>query len=163
MKRWLPFPFVSVLLLLFWLLINQTIDPAEILLGVCLAVIVPLIAQPLQPLGYPRLRRPLTIFRLLAMASVEIVRSCFNVGRIILFVKAESINSQFIRIPIDLRDPYGLAVLAGLINLTPGTVWVEILGDRHELALHVFDLHDAQWWVDTIKGRYEQPLIEIFE
>jgi multicomponent K+:H+ antiporter subunit E len=163
MKRWLPFPFVSVVLLLFWLLINQTVDPAQILLGVYLAVIVPLIAQPLQPLGYPRLRKPLTLFRLLAMASVEVMRSCVNVGRIILFAKAEGINSQFIRIPLDLRDPYGLAVLAGLINLTPGTVWVEILGDRHELALHVFDLHDAQWWVETIKGRYEQPLIEIFE
>ncbi len=163
MKRWLPFPLVSVLLLLFWLLINQAINPAQILLGTCLAVIVPLIAQPLQPLGYPRLRRPLTLFRLLVMASVEVVRSCFNVGRIIYFVKADRINSQFIRIPLDLRDPYGLAVLAGLINMTPGTVWVEILGDRHELALHVFDLHDAQWWVDTIKRRYERPLIEIFE
>lgn len=163
MKRWLPFPLVSIVLLLFWLLINQTLDPAQIALGIGLAIIVPLIAQPLQPLGYPSLRKPLTLFRLLAMASVEVVRSCFNVGRIILFVKSDGINSQFIRIPLDLRDPYGLAVLAGLINLTPGTVWAEILGDRHELALHVFDLHDAQWWVETIKGRYEQPLIEIFE
>jgi multicomponent K+:H+ antiporter subunit E len=37
------------------------------------------------------------------------------------------------------------------------------LPDRHVLALHVFDLHDEQWWVDTIKQRYERPLIEIFE
>jgi multicomponent K+:H+ antiporter subunit E len=27
----------------------------------------------------------------------------------------------------------------------------------------VFDLHDQQWWIDTIKGSYEAPLIQIFE
>ena len=54
-------------------------------------------------------------------------------------------------------------MLSCLINSTPGTVWVEILPDSHELSLHVFDLHDAQWWVNTIKQRYEQPLREIFE
>ncbi|WP_211242685.1 Na+/H+ antiporter subunit E, partial [Halopseudomonas bauzanensis] len=37
------------------------------------------------------------------------------------------LNSQFIRIPLDLRDPHGLAVLACIINSTPGTVWVEII------------------------------------
>jgi multicomponent K+:H+ antiporter subunit E len=42
-------------------------------------------------------------------------------------------------------------------------VWVEILPENHELLLHVFDLHDEQWWIDTIKTRYEQPIIEVFE
>ena len=50
-----------------------------------------------------------------------------------------------------------------LINSTPGTVWVEILPEGHQLVLHVFDLHDEQWWIDTIKQRYERPLIEVFE
>ncbi|MBL4953526.1 Na+/H+ antiporter subunit E, partial [Neobacillus sp. YIM B02564] len=59
--------------------------------------------------------------------------------------------------------PFGLALLSCLINSTPGTVWVEILPESHQLALHVLDLHDEQWWIDTIKSRYEQPLIEIFE
>lgn len=54
-------------------------------------------------------------------------------------------------------------MLSCLINMTPGTVWVEIFPEQHELSLHVFDLHDRQWWVDTIKGRYERPLIKIFE
>jgi multicomponent K+:H+ antiporter subunit E len=54
-------------------------------------------------------------------------------------------------------------VLSGLINLTPGTVWVEILEDNHELVLHVFDLQDAEQWVEIIQTRYEQPIIEIFQ
>jgi multicomponent K+:H+ antiporter subunit E len=164
MKRWLPSPLTSILLMLLWLLLNQSLEPAHLLLGACLGVIVPRLSAPLmQPIGFPRPKKPLVLFRLLAMALVEIVRSCFNVSRIILFAKAEGLNSQFITIPLDLRNPYGLALLSCLINSTPGTVWVEILPGSNNLALHVFDLHDEQWWIDTIKTSYEKPLIEIFE
>lgn len=163
MKKWLPFPWVSAALLVLWLVLNQTLEPAHLLLGAGLGIAVPLLTRNLQPLGYPVLAKPYVFLRLLAMSGVEIVRSGLNVGRVILFSKAEGLNSQFITIPLDLRNPHGLALLSCLINSTPGTVWVEILPDRHALALHVFDLHDEQWWRDTIKTRYEQPLIEIFE
>ena len=163
MTRWLPYPWVSLILCVLWLLLNQTADVANILLGALLGIVVPLLVRNLQPLGYPRLRAPLTFIRLMGRAGVEIVRSCFNVSRIILFANYKQVNSQFIRIPLTITDPYGLAMLSCLINMTPGTVWVEILPERYELSLHVFDLHDEAWWIETIKTRYEQPLIEIFE
>ncbi len=163
MRTWLPHPFVSLALCALWLLLNQAVDPANLLFGALLGIAVPLLTQRLQPLGYPRLRAPLTVVRLIAMASVEVVRSCFNVCRIILFRDYQTVRAEFMRIPLTLRDPYGLAVLSCMINMTPGTVWVEILPETHELSLHVFDLHDQQWWIDTIKQRYERPLIEIFE
>lgn len=164
MKRWLPSPLVSGMLMLLWLLLNQSLEPAHLLLGAGLGLIAPVLAAPLlRPIGFPRPKKPMALLRLLWMALVEIVRSCFNVSRIILFVKPHGLNSQFIKIPLDLRNPYGLALLSCLINSTPGTVWVEILPDSNELALHVFDLHDEQWWIDTIKTRYEQPIIDIFE
>lgn len=163
MSRLLPYPWMSAALFALWLLLNQSLEPAHLLLGACLGIAVPILTRNLQPLGYPRLAKPVAFVRLIGMALVEIVRSCFNVSRIILFAKADKVNSQFIKIPLDMRDPYGLAMLSCLINTTPGTVWVEILEETHELVLHVFDLHDAQWWIDTIKKRYEKPLIEIFE
>ncbi len=163
MKRWLPTPWMSIVLFLFWLLLNESVEPAHLLLGAIVAVVLPHLTRPLQPMLYPRMTNPFKLFRLLGMALVEIVRSCFNVSWVILFASKSKLNSQFIKIPLTMRNPYGLAVLSCLINSTPGTVWVEILPDNHELALHVFDLHDEQWWIDTIKTRYEQPLIEIFE
>ena len=163
MSRWLPFPVVSLVLWAMWLLLNQTVAPAHLVFGAVLGIAVPMLVRRLQPHGYPRMRAPLTLARLLWMAAIEIVRSCFNVCRIILFARHEAVRSQFIRVPLDIRAPYGLAMLSCLINMTPGTVWVEILPERHELALHVFDLHDEAWWIDTIKTCYEQPLIEIFE
>jgi len=167
MTRWLPYPFVSLALCGLWLLLNQTLYPGHVLLGAILGVAGPILTRHLNPLGYPRMRKPLIALRLLGSASVEVVRSCLNVSRVILFADYANLNSQFIRIPLDLRNPHGLATLSCLINMTPGTVWTELQprgdSDKHVLVLHVFDLHDAEWWVDTIKTRYEQPLIHIFE
>jgi multicomponent K+:H+ antiporter subunit E len=163
LKRLLPFPVVSLALCALWLLVNQAVDPANLLFGAVLGIAVPLLTRRLQPLGYPRLRKPLVFVRLVGMASVEIVRSCLDVCRIILFRDHAKVNSQFIRVPLTMRDPHGLAMLSCLINMTPGTVWIEILPEHHELALHVFDLKDRDWWVETIKTRYEAPLMQIFE
>ncbi|HRD35123.1 MAG TPA: Na+/H+ antiporter subunit E [Rhodocyclaceae bacterium] len=163
MKRWLPSLPLSLALFATWLLLNQSIDPAHLLLGAVLAIAAPLLARPLQPHGHARIGRPLALFRLLWRSAIEIVRSCFNVSRIILFRKADGVNSQFIHVPLELRSPHGLALLSCLINSTPGTVWVELLPDNNELLLHVFDLHDEQWWINTIKTQYEQPIRELFE
>ena len=163
MARWLPYPVVSASLCVMWLLLNQAFDVTSILLGAVLGIALPLLLRRLQPLGYPRLHAPLTLLRLLGMASVEIVRSCVGVCRVILFADYAAVKSEFILVPLTIRDPYGLAMLSCLINMTPGTVWVEILPERYELSLHVFDLHDTEWWIDTITTRYERPLIAIFE
>lgn len=163
MSRILPSPRLSLALLITWLLLNQSLAIAHILLGGLLAVVIPLWARPLQPSSYARIHKPLALIRLVVKTIIEVLRSCINVTRIILFVRPQGLNSQFIRIPLDMKSHHGLAVLAAIINLTPGTVWVEILPDNHELVLHVFDLHDTQWWINTIKQEYEQPLMEIFE
>lgn len=163
MKRWLPYPMVSLVLLGTWLLLAQSVALADVLLGGILAILIPLGVRNLQPLGYPVIRKPVVLVRLLSMALVEIVRSCVNVTWIIMLGRRRGVNARFLRIPLDLRNPFGLAALSCLINTTPGTVWAEILPGTHVLALHVFDLHDEQWWIDTIKNAYERPLIEIFE
>ena len=76
MKRWFPHPIVSVALCALWLLLNQAFDAGSILLGAVLGIATPVLLRRLQLLGYPRLRAPLTLLRLLGMAAVEIVRSC---------------------------------------------------------------------------------------
>ncbi|MDD3325666.1 MAG: Na+/H+ antiporter subunit E [Zoogloea sp.] len=163
MKRWLPSPLLSIGLLLTWLVLNQSSEPAHWLLGAALGIIAPLLVRPLLPHGHARLRRPRALLRLLWLSAIEIIRSSVNVGQLILLRKPEAVNSQFIRVPLELRSPHGLALLSCLINSTPGTVWVDLLPESHELLLHVFDLHDEAWWIDTIKTSYEGPIIEVFE
>lgn len=161
MKRLLPHPWLSLALLGIWLLLNQSVALVHWMLGGAIAWLVPLWVQPLLT-HQLRIHKPWVLLRLLAWALVEIVRSAVAVSSIILFKRRDKVHSEFILIPLDLRDAHGLALLSCLINSTPGTVWVE-LTDEHNLLLHVFDLQDEAWWINTIKQRYERPLIDVFE
>ena len=76
---------------------------------------------------------------------------------------AARINAAFVQVPLDMRDPNGLAVLAMILCLTPGTAWGEVSFDRSTLLIHVFDLDDEAAFIALIKERYERPLMEIFE
>ena len=107
------------------------------------------------------LKNPLRAFAVDVL--VDITRSCINVTGVILGKAERREQSGFMSIPLDLRDPHGLAVLSAIINSTPGTCWSELSADGRLLMIHVLDLHDEQWWVDTIKTRYEKPLMAIFE
>jgi multicomponent K+:H+ antiporter subunit E len=98
------------------------------------------------------------------LVIADIVRSNIAVARIILGLAGErERRSGFVDIPLDLRNPYGLAALACIITATPGTLWVSFDEAKATLTIHVLDLVDESEWARTIKGRYERLLLEIFE
>ena len=162
MTRLLPFPIVSVCLLALWLLLNQAVTLGHILLGCVVALVGGRILTVLE-LPSLRVRRPGVILRLLALVTVDIVRSNLAVGRIVLGFGRRQRAPGFVEIPLDMRDPYGLASLACIITSTPGTLWVNFDAQRGALTIHVLDLVDEEEWVRTIKDRYERHLLEIFE
>jgi multicomponent K+:H+ antiporter subunit E len=163
MKRWLPYPLLWVLLTGFWLTLNQTLAPGHVLLGALLAwggVLAFAALQP--PKGRVRLR-PGAIAGLAWLVFVDMVRSNFAVARIVLGTRARRQTAGFLTIPLELRHPGGLAVLACIITATPGTSWARYDSARSEVVIHVLDLVDEAGWIRTIKGRYERRLREIFE
>lgn len=162
MKNLFPYPLQSIALLVTWLLLNQTIAPAHLLLGAVLGISIPWFTRRLQYLAPAPFRRPHVMVKLIVLSTIEIIRSCFNVTRVILF-NTKGVHTRFIRIPLDMKNSHGLAALSCIVNSTPGTVWCELLPDSHVLVLHVFDLQDEQWWINTIKGQIEKPLMELFE
>jgi multicomponent K+:H+ antiporter subunit E len=158
----LPWLLISGLLVM-WLLLNGTLAPGQIVLGTLLAVGMVLGFRAVRT-EQPRVRRPLAIVRLISHVLVDIVRSNIAVARVILgLVRDHEVRSGFLKIPLDLRDPHGLAALAAIVTSTPGTVWSDLTPDSRTLTIHVLDLQDEAAWIHTIKHRYEKPLMEIFE
>lgn len=154
---------MTLVLLVVWLLLNSTAAIGQILLGIALGAALVAAAAPLRPLR-PRLRRADVAVRLFFSVLIDIVQSNFAVARMILgLVRDRSVRSGSMIIPLELRDPHGLAVLAMIVTSTPGTVWQGISDDRSELTIHVLDLVDEADWVRKIKQRYEMPLKDIFE
>jgi multicomponent K+:H+ antiporter subunit E len=162
MKRWLPYRLLSVALLAAWLLLNESFAAAHILLGAALGLGGGLVLAKLQaPQG--RLRRPAAVVQLLFLVLEDIVRSNIAVARIVLSPATRQRVAGFLSMPLELRHPGGLAVMACIITATPGTSWARHDAARNIVTIHVLDLVDEEEWIRTFKQRYERRLQEIFE
>jgi multicomponent K+:H+ antiporter subunit E len=159
-KRLLPAPLMSATLLVVWLLLNNTVDPAHVALGSLLAVVVPRWTTKGRPQA-PRIGRPMAIVRLALVVLLDIVRSNIEVARRILGSEA-AIRPRFVWVPLTLTDPYAVLSLAAVVTLTPGTLSAELSPDRRHLLVHAFNVDDEQALIGAIKSRYETPLKEIF-
>src|SRR6185312_16319091 len=100
MTRLLPFPMVSASVLVFWLLLNQSVSPGHILLGAAIALVGGWALSALDP---PRAhpRRLGVLFRLAAFVVADIVRSNVAVAGIILGFERRR-SPGFVDIPLEL-------------------------------------------------------------
>jgi multicomponent K+:H+ antiporter subunit E len=160
MKRWIPHPVLVATLVAMWLLLNQSLSPGQVVLGSAAALLASYGLAALRP-------EPVTIvsvrpmLRLAGIVAADIVRSNLAVARIVLYPRRKRV-SGFVRLPLELRNIHGLAVLACIITATPGTMWVQLDRSSGILLVHVLDLVDEDDWVRLIKARYETLLLEIF-
>ncbi|MGE0387080.1 MAG: Na+/H+ antiporter subunit E [Gammaproteobacteria bacterium] len=157
----LPSPLTSALLLAAWLLLQGSIAPGQILLGAALAVGIPLFLADLRE-THPPLRRPLVATRLAGVVLWDIVLSNIEVARRILGPE-KKLAPRFVWLPLDIKAPYGIATLAGIITMTPGTLSADLSPDRRHLLVHGLHVPDPQALIAGIKARYETPLREIFD
>ena len=162
MKRLLPSPLLSLALWVLWLLLNRSTSAGQVLMGLCLGLAIPLLTKGLRPLPV-RVRRPGTIVRLMLTVCIDSIRSNIGVMRLLVLPRSRRYPPNFVHVPLDLRDPNALAVLATIVCITPGTAWAELSLDRSMLLLHVLEVEDAAAIAADIKQRYERPLMEIFE
>lgn len=146
-----------------WLLLQQSLSLAQLLLGLALATLMTLGFGAVRPV-HPQVRRPLAAARLLGRVVVDILRSNLAVARIVLGLTGkQGARSGFVEVPLTVRDPHALATLAAIMTATPGTVWADLSPDDSVLTIHVLDLRDPEAMRDTIRNRYESLLREIFE
>lgn len=156
-----PAPLLSLVLFVSWLLLNNTVDPAHLLLAAVLALAIPWFTEPLRP-ERPRLRRWGVAGKLALVVLWDIVLSNIEIARRILGPES-AIRPRFVWVPLSIRDPHGIVTLAGIITMTPGTLSSDLTEDRRWLLVHAFNVDDEAALVATIKRRYEAPLREIFE
>jgi multicomponent K+:H+ antiporter subunit E len=151
-----------VLLLAVWLILNESLSVGHVLLGALLALGGVAVFSRLQPEA-TAIRIPLlAALRFLGVVFADVVRSNIAVARIVLGLGARQRTAGFLSLPLELRHPGGLAVIACIITATPGTSWVSYDSTANVVTIHVLDLVDADDWVREFKQRYERPLMEMF-
>src|SRR4051812_5768101 len=160
MRRLVPHPLLTLGLLLMWLTLNGSTEPAQVLFGLLMGLV--------GGAAYARLEPPhgkmgsclVPASALIGLVFVDIVQSNFAVLRIALRFSRPGRVAGFLLIPLELRDARGLAVLACIVTATPGTSWAHYDEAANVLTLHVLDLVEEDAWVRQFKDRYERRLLE---
>ncbi len=159
-RRLLPHPVFSLVLLVVWLLLNNSLAAGHILLGSFIALVLPWAtagfwAERLH-LHKPglALRFLILVLRDITVANIEVARLILNPGR--------KLRPAFVHYPLDMDNEFAITVLAATISLTPGTVSVDVNADHSVLLVHSLDVDNEAALIAEIKSRYEAPIKEIF-
>lgn len=162
LRRIFPHPHLSFLLTLVWLLLANTPSLNSLVFGLLLGIIIPFVTQPYWP-DRPILRNWPMVVEYILVVLWDIVVANIVVARIILFKRDADRAPNWVSIPLELRTPEAITVLAGTITMTPGTVSCDLSAQGHCLLVHCLDAPDPDAVRDQIKQRYERRLKEIFE
>jgi multicomponent Na+:H+ antiporter subunit E len=129
---------VGVLLLL-WLLLAGSIDPQEVIAGIAVALVVTILAAP--RLGiFTGMRfslgAPLALLRYLGHFFRALVIANIDVARRVL-APSLPLRPAVVEVQTELRSALGRMLLANSITLTPGTLTIDVRGER--LFVHWID------------------------
>ncbi|MFZ4538772.1 Na+/H+ antiporter subunit E [Propionivibrio sp.] len=160
LNRLIPRPVLSLTVLLLWIAITNAASLGLLLLGGVLAVLIPRLTDPFWPKA-PRLVHPLRALRFLGMFVLDIVVANWDVARRVIG-PLDKLSPALVEIPLDLRDPFLVALLGSIVSLTPGTVSIDIDEKHWVLLVHALDAPDPQALIEEIKNRYEAALKEMF-
>ncbi len=162
LQKLLPAPLTSAVLLALWLALSRAAGAGQLLIGLALGWAVPILTSRLRPTRV-RVRHPLLAVHFILKVGYDVSFSNLEIAWSVLTWRWRRPRSKFVIIPIELRDPLGLAALCMVTTVVPGTVWSELALDRNALLLHVWDVGEEAEFVARFKARYEKPLREIFE
>lgn len=162
MARLVPHPHLSVLLMLVWILLANEVSAGTVLFGAALGIAVPLVTSVYWS-RRPRIQAPLVVIEYGLIVLWDIVLANIQVAWLVLFRRGDGLKSRFVTIPLDVRTPEAIAVLAGTITMTPGTVSADLSADGRALLVHCLETGDPAAIVAEIKHRYERRLRRIFE
>jgi multicomponent Na+:H+ antiporter subunit E len=67
-----------------------------------------------------------------------------------------------VAVPLDATTDEEILVLSALINITPGSVTIDISDDRRTLYVHVIHMNTIEETRHTIKDGFERRVLQLF-
>jgi multicomponent Na+:H+ antiporter subunit E len=133
---WQHYALVATVSMVLWLLLTGSFDTQEIITGAVVSVLVTVLfgARFTVFTGFRfSWLVPLYILSYLAHFIVALVRANFDLARRVLSPSLP-IRPEMVEVRTGLKSPLGKMLLANTITLTPGTLTVDVIGDR--LLIH---------------------------
>lgn len=71
-------------------------------------------------------------------------------------------HSEFVTVPLHCKNDTQISLLASLISLTPGTLAIDIIGQK-SLIIHAMFAHDQEKVVCSIKEKLERKIMRAIQ
>ncbi len=160
--NWLfPHPLLTLLIAVVWIILQNQFSWGMAVFGLILGIIITRITA----VWWPERPGGIAVGKFLSYAMIvlwDIIVANIQVAWIVLTKPNSKLKPAWIVVPLDLREPEAITILAGTITLTPGTVSADLSDEGHSLLVHVLHTEDPDAERDGIKDRYERRLKEIF-
>lgn len=159
-RHLLPHPFLSGVVLILWLLLNNSLSAGQIVLGIIVALAIPRLTTGFwTPRSHPV--APAALLGYVGIVLIDILLANFTVARQVLG-RSRVLKPAFFHVPLALESPMAISILANTITLTPGTVTCQVDEEQRRLLVHALHTEDPAEEAATIKSRYEARLLHIF-
>lgn len=159
-RQFVPSAFNFLLLFVVWLLLNNSYSVGNIILAAVVSWGILYLISGLQT-AEAKIKKPWLAGRYVLVMLYDIFVSNIIVAKQVLG-PIHNLRPGFIAVPLDVKQPLPITLLASTISLTPGTVSTELSEDHKTLYVHALHVENEAELVAEIKQRYEAPLMEIF-
>ncbi len=158
------FLFNWLLMFVVWLGFTTTLEPTEVLTGVLVSFVVSLMTVSVfkccaldiflpQKLFY--------IFKYVVVFTIALLKANFDVARRVVSPSLP-INPGIVEFETKLTNEFAKMVLANSITLTPGTLSIDMVGNRYYIHWIDVESEDSEEAHRLIAKDFEDILLKIF-
>ena len=152
----------SVLLALAWAALQGEITLKDLIVGYVLGYLILAFLGMGGVLPLTLLRRTARGIALAGFFGRELVRANIRVATDVLRPRTV-IRPAVLAIPLDITRDGEILLLSMLINITPGSVTIDLSSDRRTLYVHVMDVTNPDESRREIKEGFERRVKLLFE
>lgn len=150
---------LNTLLALAWIALTGTFTPANFAIGFAIGVVLLWLTQRLMPPSNYFRKAPQVVGFILFFLW-ELVIANLRMAVIVLSPRP-AIRPAVVAIPLDARSDAEITLLANLITLTPGSLYLDVSQDRCVMYVHTMHVDDLDAFRRSIKEGFERRVMEV--
>jgi multicomponent Na+:H+ antiporter subunit E len=152
--------FANLLLALAWVGLNGRFTLDTLIVGGILGRLVLIVLAKGEVLPHAEVRRVERAFSLLAYLLWQIVIANFRLTKDVLRLH-HRIRPGVIKVPLSVTTDGEILLLSAMINITPGSVALDVSEDRRTMYVHVMHITTVEEAKCEIKNGFERRILEL--
>lgn len=152
---------LNLLMALAWVALTGAFTLGNFATGLVLAYLVLVLVDGKKgrPMGYGQ--RVWLLVKFIAFFLKELVISNLRVAGWVLTPQL-TMRPAVVAVPLTITTDAQITLLANMITLTPGTLTLDVAGDRSCIYVHVIHMEDLEGFRAEIKQGFEQRILEVW-